>query len=153
MIRLSYLSSSRHDLAPAELEAILSVARRRNSADQITGMLMYHERSFLQVLEGPEDKVRACFERIQRDRRHFGLYAMQQSAATTRAFSNWSMGLANIETLPHFPPDTVRSLADIASRLQDVSGMNVRPSKLGVAETMLRFLRRFDLVGGRTVTP
>ena len=56
--------------ASTELAKIFSVARANNKASDITGALMMHEAWFAQVLEGPEDKVRALFEKIKTDKRH-----------------------------------------------------------------------------------
>ena len=47
-----------------ELKAILSAARTNNSKKDISGMLVYHAGSFLQVLEGPEDTVTELFGKI-----------------------------------------------------------------------------------------
>lgn len=42
---------------------MLAKSRSNNVRDGISGMLLYRDGDFLQVLEGPEDKVRAAFDR------------------------------------------------------------------------------------------
>jgi len=74
MRRLIYTSTSPKLLTGHDLENILSVSRRNNLRDGITGLLIYHEGSFLQVLEGPDAKIEASFERISSDPRHKGAF-------------------------------------------------------------------------------
>lgn len=151
MIRFAYLSHTAHDMTPAQLNDILTVAHQRNAADQITGMLVYYDKAFLQLLEGPEHKVQECFNRISRDPRHHNIHSMEKTSARTRAFSNWSMGLADINAMPSLPADTLRSLADISARLHAVSGIEIPAGKRYVADTLQRFLRRFDHLQGRSL--
>ena len=72
MLRIFYISAATRFATARELEDILAVSRERNRADQITGLLLYHDGSFAQILEGPEEAVRNCFERIRADGRHVG---------------------------------------------------------------------------------
>ena len=62
LFRAVYVSAASHDLADGELAAILDVSRRNNVAWGVTGALAYHDRAFVQVLEGPEAAVEALLE-------------------------------------------------------------------------------------------
>jgi len=59
MRQLLYVSSTKRDLPDAMLESILSASRKNNEPAGITGMVMYLEGGFLQVLEGEADQVEA----------------------------------------------------------------------------------------------
>ena len=66
LITVAYVSSATHLMTEDELAAILDVSRERNARDGITGLLLYSDGDFIQVLEGPEAPVRAAGERAQR---------------------------------------------------------------------------------------
>jgi hypothetical protein len=89
--RLIYVSSAVTPYDQADQDDILAVARQRNSAEGITGMLLYHDGNILQVLEGPEDRVTACFDRIAQDPRHQGCIVLQSEAVAGRTFAQWDM--------------------------------------------------------------
>ena len=95
MYRLCYISSVRAPLAPSEIDQILTVSRRNNKADGVTGLLVVGERRFLQFLEGPESAVRTTFARIQRDPRHYACVRISDGSVTDRQFEEWDMGIAS----------------------------------------------------------
>lgn len=73
------------------LRGILATARRNNERDSITGALVCREDLFLQLLEGPREKVRDTFERICRDDRHIDVSKLIESEINGRLFPEWSM--------------------------------------------------------------
>ncbi|HEX8485933.1 BLUF domain-containing protein [Sphingomonas sp.] len=92
MRRLLYISTARNPITPSDLESILRVSRRNNAAAGITGLLIAGGRRFLQALEGPEDAVRATFDRIRGDTRHFAAVVLADQAIGERSFPGWTMG-------------------------------------------------------------
>lgn len=92
MVQLLYASASRYEFTSDELSELLERARARNQADGVSGVLLYHEGSFLQILEGPEEAVEATYERIGKDKRHGRVVVLQRSVVTARSFEGWSMG-------------------------------------------------------------
>lgn len=91
MKKLVYISSSIEKLNQCSIEELLSQSRKNNSKDNITGILLFHDGNFFQVLEGPEDKVDACFSRIEKDQRHRGCILLLSETVTERLFADWSM--------------------------------------------------------------
>ena len=75
-----------------EIRAILDTARRRNTADNVTGALLVTASGFAQVLEGPRDVVERTFERIGSDPRHAGVTVLSFTPTERRCFPDWSMG-------------------------------------------------------------
>ena len=65
MLRIFYISAATRFATARELDGILAVSRERNTADKITGLLLYHDGSFAQILEGPDEAVRNCFDAHQ----------------------------------------------------------------------------------------
>lgn len=98
--RIVYLSSAVGLIEPAVLADILDVSRRNNNVDGITGALFFHDGNFIQVLEGPAEKVTACFDRIERDPRHTGCLLMQSEPVPSRIFASWDMGFVSVSDLP-----------------------------------------------------
>ena len=58
-------------------------------------MLLYHEGSFLQVIEGPDDKVEGLVEKIQKDPRITHFLLLWRDTVQNREFENWSMGFVD----------------------------------------------------------
>lgn len=54
----------------AQLQALLDWARPYNAAHQATGLLLYRQGCYVQVLEGPAADVRTLFARIRATTRH-----------------------------------------------------------------------------------
>jgi hypothetical protein len=92
MIRLLYISTARHRLAPAGLADILRASRINNARVGVSGLLIVGGRRFLQALEGPEDAVLATYDRIHRDPRHFAVVQLARETIDTRQFPSWAMG-------------------------------------------------------------
>lgn len=75
----------------SEMNKILEVALSRNSANGVTGALMFNEGKFTQVLEGDQDAVKKIFDSIQRDPRHTDVSVLATQTARARRFSSWAM--------------------------------------------------------------
>ncbi len=96
MRQLLYVSNAAQKFPPKELDAILAASRRNNASRDVTGMLLYIDGGFLQVLEGPDESVAATYARICRDKRHWDARTLLDREAP-RAFANWSMGFEKLE--------------------------------------------------------
>ena len=94
---LVYASIANEDFSPEQLLELLAVSRRNNERSGITGMLLYKERRFLQVLEGEEAAVRATYARIERDPRHRDVVLLITDEEQEREFAEWSMAFQEID--------------------------------------------------------
>jgi len=95
MLQLVYASAATAPFSPQDLDHLLRRARPRNDLYKVTGLLLYHSGSFLQVLEGPEAGVDAIYAHIVRDRRHSAAKVLSRLPITRREFENWSMAFAD----------------------------------------------------------
>lgn len=86
LYRLIYTSSAVGVLRADELDRILLRAKASNAGAGITGLLLFHEGSYLQVIEGSPAGVLSLMERIRRDRRHTGLTPLESHPCQARAF-------------------------------------------------------------------
>lgn len=89
--RIIYLSTANGAPEQDELEALMQRARENNNRDGITGLVAYHDYTFIQVLEGPEDKVKACFDRIRQSDLHRNIVVAHEAHSETRLFDRYAM--------------------------------------------------------------
>jgi len=94
MEQLIYISTSRSPLRPSadEVQHILSVSRRNNARDGLSGLLVVGGRRFLQVLEGPSEPLDRALHRIRADDRHFAIVTLARHRIEQRTFPEWDMG-------------------------------------------------------------
>lgn len=96
MYQIVYTSTASQDFPAAELKKLLVRARLRNKEAGVTGMLVFHDRTFLQALEGHQRAVTDIFLRIEKDPRHRDIAVLHRGAGPIgRAFGDWSMGYAD----------------------------------------------------------
>src|SRR6266496_3606353 len=96
MFFLVYVSSAVKPFSRSELVDLLAKSHENNTALGITGMLLYKNGNFMQVLEGEEHVVRALYARIGLDSRHRGLLTLMQGPLAERQFPDWSMGFHDL---------------------------------------------------------
>jgi len=101
---LVYISSAYELMEDEELLDILTVSRRNNAERNLTGMLIYGEGTFIQVLEGDEDKLKETYRNIAADPRHKSIIKMAEGEVKERNFADWAMGFksVNAEELARF---------------------------------------------------
>ncbi len=95
MLQLIYASAAVRNYTGSALKPLLCAARKANARRGISGMLVYHARSFLQVLEGPDTEVDALFDAIRSDPRHTAVRLIFRSAIEEKQFEHWSMGFVD----------------------------------------------------------
>lgn len=96
LIQLVYCSAASRPFDRGAFARLLSKAREHNGRVGVTGMLLYADGSFFQVLEGPPAVVDALFERIRADARHERLTIIIREVIARRAFADWTMGFAHL---------------------------------------------------------
>lgn len=116
MLQIIYASAATRPLSSEELQGILTTARRHNTTQGVTGLLVYHDGSFLQVLEGPANAVLPLVARIEGDPRHTRFRLLASREIETREFGQWSMGFAEA------PPE-VAGLDGFAAYGSDLDAM------------------------------
>ena len=92
-----YQSYATVPVGEAELTRLLAQSRAYNATHGITGLLLYNDGRFVQLLEGGEAAVRAVFARITRDPRHAGVVALADGPAAHRLFAEWSMAFRAVD--------------------------------------------------------
>ncbi|MCU0925538.1 MAG: BLUF domain-containing protein [Hydrogenophaga sp.] len=99
LYEIIYTSLAARDLTPQELAHLLDKARVHNAAQGITGMMVYHRREFMQLLEGEQETVQALYDRIVSDPRHQQLRKIWDGPIRERGFADWGMAFVAPEAL------------------------------------------------------
>ena len=131
---LIYTSSASHLMSEDVLVELLQQSRIRNNQDDITGMRLCKDGSFMQILEGPKAEIFRTYDRIQKDTRHKDIFFLRDADLKDRNFDEWSMGFRSLN----------------AQHLERVSGFShlssetfSSPKYTGNPHIALRVLKRF----------
>jgi hypothetical protein len=92
LLRIIYVSTAKDHFSSGSLAELLRLAQQNNASMDISGVLTFHDRAFLQVLEGPTGAVEGIFKRIEADRRHHHIILLERAPISARAFARWAMG-------------------------------------------------------------
>jgi hypothetical protein len=90
--QLLYISLATRDFSDAELSVLLEEARLANFEHNVTGLLLYVERLFIQCIEGEQKTVSQLAKNIQNDGCHTDFTLRLDKSVEAPSFSNWSMG-------------------------------------------------------------
>ncbi len=59
---LVFVSAAKEMISDGELVSLLEAARSHNSSRGITGLLLYYEGCFIEIMEGPQEVVEWVFD-------------------------------------------------------------------------------------------
>lgn len=93
-----YSSIATKAFTESELLGLLTRSRESNSKLGLSGMLLYKNGDFLQVLEGPVQTVQTMIRKIQLDPRHHDMVKLLEGDYAERQFPYWHMGFRNLDT-------------------------------------------------------
>jgi len=99
--QIVYSSAAVSRFAEVELASLLLRARKNNERLGVSGLLLHHGGSFLQVLEGDSEVVNALFATIGKDKRHHRIVKLLNRDVGARQFAEWKMGFVSVDALSH----------------------------------------------------
>ena len=99
LMQCIYASLAASFFKEQDLSALLAQARDANARRGLTGMLLYIEGTFFQVLEGETDDVDFIYEKILRDPRHTHIRLIIREPIARRSFAEWTMAFETMEPL------------------------------------------------------
>ncbi|MDW3193995.1 MAG: BLUF domain-containing protein [Cytophagales bacterium] len=94
---LIYASYATRDWTDQELFDLLRTSRLRNSRRGITGLLVYAQRRFLQIIEGDQSQVLALYSSIKDHPGHKNAQVLLDDELEDRLFPDWSMGFERLD--------------------------------------------------------
>ncbi len=92
LYEMLYVSYAPNGMDRDALLALLKVARENNAKHGITGLLAYHQRELMQLIEGERADVEQLFSNIVNDSRHQQVKKLHEGTISARGFSEWRMG-------------------------------------------------------------
>jgi hypothetical protein len=96
MYYVIYISVASELMNDDELENILASSRGNNEKNKLTGVLLFGNGTFIQLLEGERQDVDQTFRKIKTDRRHLDITVIAWGELTERCFPEWYMGFNSI---------------------------------------------------------
>lgn len=117
---LCYVSSCKDTLTAKDLEHLFLVNKRNNTEHGVSGILIYNNGNFLQILEGDEDTVKNIFKKIKRDSRHRNLITLINNSIDERIFHDYESGFIHFED-----PKKRKELRNYISWLKEAEIKNV----------------------------
>lgn len=92
LLELLYVSTADHIMQETELQNILEQSRKYNGSNNVTGMLIYSNGAFMQLLEGDPEEITSLYAKISADPRHEKIIKIYERETESRRLGEWSMG-------------------------------------------------------------
>lgn len=96
---LTYISTSNQPSGRDVYQEIAIQSSAFNNTNEITGILLIHNDTVIQFLEGDESEVNKLYGRIESDSRHKNPILLSTRHLNEREFADWSMGYENVSSL------------------------------------------------------
>ncbi|UOG77145.1 BLUF domain-containing protein [Hymenobacter tibetensis] len=135
---LIYSSSATHPFSDDELQELLTKARLRNARENVTGLLLYHDGQFMQLLEGDADVVHRLYSYIEQDPRHTSVLKLADKHVEARSFPDWAMAFRPVQAADFERLEGFRSPSSLDPAFEGLSGAD---------SLLLNLLRQYMLVG------
>ena len=86
---ISYVSTINPNVSEIDIGNLMDYVKIQNNSLNITGILIYADGNFFQVLEGEKETIKTLFERIKKDKRHYNLIKMLDKDVNDGSFSKY----------------------------------------------------------------
>ncbi|HEY0237945.1 MAG TPA: BLUF domain-containing protein [Friedmanniella sp.] len=97
---LVYVSRVAPSVTGPGLLRLMATSRKANARTGITGLLLYRDGGFLQMLEGSREAVESLYASIQRDDRHSEVTLVRAREQRGREFPDWNMAFGAFDDGP-----------------------------------------------------
>lgn len=88
---ICYVSTASKSLDRKEIDKVLNRTKKKNNEKDITGILLYSEGNFFQVLEGEKSEVLKIYEYIEEDERHYNIIKIFGKEVPDRTFDGYEV--------------------------------------------------------------
>lgn len=93
---ICYISDSKTDESLNSLKNLFQKAEENNIKNEITGILIYKNKNFLQVFEGESKVVDETFKRIVKNKKHHNIFKIIETNIDSRIFEDYNYGFTAI---------------------------------------------------------
>jgi len=87
-----YVSAAPDPFTRVDLQELLRRSRMKNQRLEVTGMLLHHAGSFMQVLEGPEWAIEPLVDTLENDPCQSKPTLLLRREISSRNFEDWKLG-------------------------------------------------------------
>ncbi len=87
---ISYVSTASSELTDSDIRSLFNFVNDFNNKEGITGILIFSNGNFFQILEGEQKIVSLVFEKIKKDIRHHSIIKMLDKEITTSSFFGYT---------------------------------------------------------------
>tara|TARA_R110002072_G_scaffold41085_3_gene115800 strand:- start:37416 stop:37820 length:405 start_codon:yes stop_codon:yes gene_type:complete len=109
------VSRQSYILKDEDISTLLVTCRTKNMRNEITGMLIYFDGTFVQFLEGPKENIDPLFDIISKDKRHQDVILLIDGVSSKREFEDWSMAFKKLTQ-----PETAKILGQKDFKKEDL---------------------------------
>jgi len=97
LLSLTYSSLATVHFSEEDLILLLDRSCMNNLRLDVSGLLLYKNAEFMQLIEGGEEVIHQLYGRISKDPRHTGIKTLRWERIQKRRFPSWSMGFQNLQ--------------------------------------------------------
>ena len=90
--QLVYVSNRKPTCTAAEIDKILESCKKNNPPLDITGVLLYSDTKFIQLVEGESKVIMSLYDKIKTDDRHSNTMMISYNPIKEKSFPSWHMG-------------------------------------------------------------
>ncbi|WP_026837742.1 BLUF domain-containing protein [Gillisia sp. JM1] len=95
---ISYVSSVNSNLTEDDILKVLKYTRNWNNDNGITGILLYSDGNFFQVLEGEKDLLKSLLSRIEKDERHYNVMVIFEKEVSETKFDDYQSDFISLDS-------------------------------------------------------
>ncbi|MBL6445340.1 BLUF domain-containing protein [Fulvivirga sp. 29W222] len=127
--QLVYVSNRNRNCTEEEITKILTSCKRNNPPLQITGVLLYSDTKFIQMVEGESKVITSLYDKIKLDVRHSNVRMISYGPIKEKSFPSWHMGSRKIVgSLVDFKTEISKSDQEVFNKIlngQEENGVKV----------------------------
>ncbi|HEX6223694.1 MAG TPA: BLUF domain-containing protein [Chryseolinea sp.] len=94
--QLVYVSNRKSSCSAEEIDKIIESCKRNNPPLGITGVLLYSEKKFIQLVEGDAKLIMNLYDKIKKDPRHSNAIMISYNPIAEKSFPSWHMAKRDI---------------------------------------------------------
>jgi hypothetical protein len=95
---ICYISNQTEPLSDTDLNALFNYILKNNPPREITGILLFNNGIFLQVLEGEKEVLKILYKSIKADKRHHKILTIFNQPIEKRIFSDYNAGFSILKS-------------------------------------------------------
>ena len=103
---LIYVSRAQKLMKPSDNLSLLAASKEYNSTHQISGVLVYKSKTFVQLIEGPRREVQNLYRKIRKDNRHTEIQTLLNEPTYNRYYPEPGLEFHALDNTPQsaLPP-------------------------------------------------